>query len=273
MLLKLKSGHFHGQTLRCRSVADVIFTETHYPAQADIGAHAHESAYLCLVRRGAYTEWYGNQTRTCGPATVAFHPAGEIHRERFHGQETQSFNLELTPAWQARLIGHAPALSRPMAFCGGDVAGLAFRLFEEIERSDAASGLVVEGLVLELLGRMLRHGSEPSRPSPPCWAERAREILRDRFSDNLSLGDVARAVGVHPVHLATVFRRCFGRTVGEYVRHLRVEFACRALVRSDGPLVGIALAAGFTDQSHFCREVKRATGMTPTQYRRSFSAP
>jgi AraC family transcriptional regulator len=46
-----------------------------------------------------------------------------------------------------------------------------------------------------------------------------------------------------------------------------VDFAARKLVTSDEPLTGIALAAGFSDQSHFSRTFKRQTGMTPATFR------
>jgi AraC family transcriptional regulator len=74
-------------------------------------------------------------------------------------------------------------------------------------------------------------------------------------------------VGVHPVYLASEFRKHFGCTIGEYVRKLRVEFACRRISESDSPLSDIAIAAGFSHQSHFSRTFKAVTGMTPAGYR------
>ena len=67
--------------------------------------------------------------------------------------------------------------------------------------------------------------------------------------------------------LAREFRRRFGCSIGDYVRRLRIEFACRELAISDVPLYEIAFAAGFSDHSHFARTFKRATGMTPGAYR------
>jgi AraC family transcriptional regulator len=58
-------------------------------------------------------------------------------------------------------------------------------------------------------------------------------------------------------------------TVGEYVRRLRVEYACRQFARTGAPLVDIALAAGFCEQSQLTRTFKRVTGFTPAEYRRS----
>jgi AraC family transcriptional regulator len=55
--------------------------------------------------------------------------------------------------------------------------------------------------------------------------------------------------------------------VGDYVRKLRIEYACHELVASARPIVDIALAAGFCDQSHFTRTFKLAVGSSPSQYR------
>jgi AraC family transcriptional regulator len=72
---------------------------------------------------------------------------------------------------------------------------------------------------------------------------------------------------VHPAHLAREFRRRRHCTIGGYVRRLRVEFACRELSSTDAPLAEIALAAGFSHQSHLTRTFKELTGMTPAKFR------
>src|SRR5438067_879074 len=61
--------------------------------------------------------------------------------------------------------------------------------------------------------------------------------------------DMADAVGVHPVHMARVFRKFQRCTVGEHVRQLRVAYACQRMLSSDEPLVEIALSAGFADHT------------------------
>jgi AraC family transcriptional regulator len=81
------------------------------------------------------------------------------------------------------------------------------------------------------------------------------------------MAEIARRVGVHPVYLASEFRRRYGLTVGEYVRQLRIEYASRQLSTSDTPLVEIALNSGFSSQSHFSWTFKRITGITPAQFR------
>jgi AraC family transcriptional regulator len=132
---------------------------------------------------------------------------------------------------------------------------------------DEAAPLAIEGLAFEILVEAARSNSRRTEPQPPRWLKQARDLLHAEFSQNLSLPEIALAVGVHPVYLARQFRKHYHCTIGEYVRRLRVECACREITQSDTPLIEIAAAAGFYDQSHFSRTFKRLTGLTPAEYR------
>jgi len=102
----------------------------------------------------------------------------------------------------------------------------------------------------------------------PQWLKRAREIVESRFLEPLSLAEIATAVGVHLVHLSREFHRYNRCTVGELIRCRRVEHACDLLAHSDMSLAEIALACGFSDQSHFSMMFKRHMGITPSKYRK-----
>ena len=146
---------------------------------------------------------------------------------------------------------------------------LGMRIYKEFRLMDGATPLAIEGLMLELVAGLSRQLNIPLEAKRPHWLDRARDILEADFHDSISLARVAEAVDVHPVHLARVFRKHFGCTPGEYVRHLRIDFACRELSQSDTSLVEIALAAGFAHQAHFSRVFKAQTGMTPSEFRTS----
>ncbi len=130
----------------------------------------------------------------------------------------------------------------------------------------------MEGLVLEILAEAARQPSPVEERKPPPWLRRARELLHDRFAEKLSLGEIAAAIDVHPVHFARVFRRHHGCTPGDYIRRLRVEFASRQLASTEIPLVEIALMAGFPDQSGFTKTFRHLMRMTPGEFRRHFRA-
>jgi AraC family transcriptional regulator len=170
--------------------------------------------------------------------------------------------------WLKRLEPPQGILDRAADFQGGPLVVVALRIHREFQLMDEASPLALEGLFLELLAEAWRCRTPPGGRRRPRWTERVRELLHAHFAEHLSLTSLAESVGVHPVYLASEFRRHYGRSIGAYVRRLRVDYACRQLVGTDATLAEIALAAGFADQSHFSRTFKSHVGMTPLAYRR-----
>ena len=88
----------------------------------------------------------------------------------------------------------------------------------------------------------------------------------------MGLMSVAAAVEVHPSHLARVFRKFYGCTLGDFLRRVRLEHAVQALSRQEKSLAEVALAAGFCDQSHLTRAFKSHLGMTPAKFRSAMRA-
>ena len=84
----------------------------------------------------------------------------------------------------------------------------------------------------------------------------------------MTLVDIAAVAGVHPAHLAKVFRRHHGCSVGAYQRELRLEWTARERAHGDQPLATLAAPAGFADPSHFARRFRLAYGLSPREWQR-----
>jgi|SRR5690348_6347991 len=238
--------------------------EKHYPAHLRMPPHAHGTWRFCLAIRGEYTDSWRRGYRRRGPSQLSLHPAEETHTTVFHS-DAACFHIEFADSWRERLLGDAGIAPEPHEFLDGRVPQIAIEMRGEAMHADPGTALVLEGLACELIGWTARALRRKAAGAP--WLARARELLHDRFAETLTLEEIAKAVGVHPVHLARQFRRSYGCTVGAYVRQLRVDFARRALA-SSAPLSDIALTAGFADQSHFSRVFKHETGLTPGEFRR-----
>ena len=269
MSLQLAPGRLYGENLKSRKVASFGLSERVYPPRFRTPKHSHKQPLFCFVMQGGYTETYGQRTRECQSSTLLFHPADELHAESFYDSGGRSFIIEVEPEWLDRMREHRTVADDPADFRGGLFELLARKLYQEFVRADGASALVIEGVMLEIVGEAARHGPTLASGHAPRWLQQARELLRDRFTEHLTLAEVAQTVGVHPVHLAQIFHKSYRCTVGDYVRQLRIEYACRELASSETPIVEIALAAGFCDQSHFTRTFKRCLGVAPSHYRES----
>jgi AraC family transcriptional regulator len=259
--------------VRSAQTAEFALTETAYAPEVELPKHSHEEACFVIILQGNFTETFGKRTRFCKPLDVIFRPSDEVHSDLFHRAGGRCLNVEMTPRWLERIRTRSVALKSSAYFRGGLLSQLALRLYKEFRGADAASSLATEGLMLQIAAEASRRSNGVSGHRPPPWLEEAREIIRAQFASRLTHSFIAESVGVHPVHLAATFHQFYRCTIGEYVRRLRIEAACREMSTSDAPLARIALAAGFYDQSHFSRLFKRFTGMTPARYRSLFRAP
>jgi|SRR4030095_47533 AraC family transcriptional regulator len=266
--MQLAPGNYYGEELRGRKVGGFELSERLYPPGFRTPKHTHRRALFCFVMAGNYTEEYGGgRTRECKSSTLLFHPSDELHAEHFHDSGGRSFIIEIEPQWLKRLRDQGIAAEPAAGFKRGVAELLARRLYKELVQRDEVSDLIIEGLMMELVGETSRASSQGEVNRPPRWLEQARELLHERFAEPLKLADIAREVSVHPVYLAQIFHRSYQCTIGDYVRRLRVECACKDLANSESTLADIALAAGFCDQSHFTRTFKRLIGVAPSQYR------
>jgi AraC family transcriptional regulator len=272
MITKLPPGSFFGRTISRRAIAGISALESAYSPGLHIPAHEHVAAFFDLVVAGGCTEVLGGHARARGLWTCAFHPAGEVHSSCWHGPGARCFHVEVAPPLLDRVRQYSTGLDHPVHFPVGAPHLLGTRLYEEFRQPDELSPLAIEGLTLELLAECSRQASRTPDRQPPRWLLAVGDLVRARFCEPLTLGTVAEAVGVHPAHLARVFRRFHGCTLGDHVRRLRVEFARRRLAASNAPLADIALAAGFSDQSHFSNTFRRHTGLSPAAFRRSAQA-
>jgi AraC-like DNA-binding protein len=267
---RLAPGVVLGRRLRGCEVAGFLLTEAAFPTDAVLPVHCHENGFFRLIVAGISTDISGGKPFRGGAASMVYHAAAESHANLWHCAG-RSFVIEL-PRDATGRVGEGPArvLERGHTFSAGPAVQTALRVFREFQQMDSLSPLALEGLILELLAAACRAAAPIAGPEPPAWLRRARELLDDCPAEPHGLAAVAAAAGVHPGHLARAFRSHYRCTLGEYLRRLRVERACR-LLRGNTPLAEIALATGFADQSHFSAVFKRYTGMTPAAYRKMVS--
>jgi AraC family transcriptional regulator len=244
-------------------------TEGMHRDGAELPWHDHETPTICFVLQGAFTEaWHGGSI-DCTSSTLKITPAGERHCDRFTRGDVRGLLIETDDALVAGIRPYSAVLDERVSFHGGLVPGIAWRVYDEMLRMDAAAPLAMEGLLLELVASASRMGTENGSSGRPRWLEEARERIHSDLGGRPSLRGLAESVAVHPVTLARAFRRAFGCTVGEYVRKVRIERATRQLADTNLSLAEIAVTAGFSDQSHFSNLFRQHTGLSPFRFRRA----
>lgn len=256
--------------LKKHEVSGFTLFESLYPPGLRQPRHTHALASFSFVLAGSYVESFGSRPVARQPSTIIFHPPQESHSVDYGGEAVRILSVQVDFKRLDQIREHSVVLDCPSSHRRETIAWLCRRIYKEFGQMDAASSLAIEGLVLEILAEAARNRERAMERKCPRWIERAREFLHDNFLEPFVLEDVARSAGVHAVHLARVFHQQFGCTVGEYVRRLRVEFACQKISATELSLSEIALMAGFADQSHLTKTFKNFFGLTPSEYRKIF---
>ena len=262
----LNGGNFYGSILRRQEGHGAILTDLQHAHARKLPAHSHELPFFALLLDGDYRENYRRQQLQFGPLTIAFRPAGIPHQDEIGPRGVWFFEIEILEEWRTRLEECSGTLEQPYEDCsGGTLVWLGVKLFRET-RGLAPDDLCGESLLAEMLGTVACLPRESAKGSP-SWLTRVLDKLEAEFCERITLDDLSKEAGVHPVHLSRVFRRQMREGVGEWVHRLRVQEACQRMFQEEMSLADIALATGFADQSHFTRAFRRVTGMSPGAFR------
>ncbi|MGA3090689.1 MAG: AraC family transcriptional regulator [Terriglobales bacterium] len=267
----MRAGSFFGSVEQRREQCGAIFTDLRHSVPKKLPSHCHELPFFALLLEGEYGECYERREKQFRPFTVHFRPAGIPHQDEIGPRGVRFFEIEIRPSWRQLMADCSAALDLARDDCqGGPLLWLGMKMFREFQGSAVVGDLFVESLLAEMLGQVARMPQDRVAQAP-TWLGRILDKLAAECCQRLTLRDLSREAGLHPVYLSRVFRQHVGDGIGDYVRRLRVRAACEQMLRSEFSTAEISMETGFADQSHFTRVFSRVTGMTPGAFRIQFA--
>ena len=87
------------------------------------------------------------------------------------------------------------------------------------------------------------------------------------------VSDLATSVRLSRSRFCCLFKSEVGLAPTRYLKNVRMEKASRLLERSFLPVKEIGAMVGYNDSTHFMRDFKKASGLTPSQYRKEYFNP
>ena len=96
------------------------------------------------------------------------------------------------------------------------------------------------------------------------------DYIRENIHSSITVSELADRLDLNETYLSKLFKKEMGITVSEYIRDEKVEEACWLLRYTDKTSIEIANDLSFSSHSYFISVFKKATTMTPKEYRNEY---
>lgn len=100
--------------------------------------------------------------------------------------------------------------------------------------------------------------------------ERVLSFTLQNFRDKILIEDVARLTNLSVTSFCRYFKMTSNKSYFDFLTEVRLNHACRLLIKTDYTIQHIALDSGFENTSNFYRHFKNVKGITPKEYKASF---
>jgi AraC family transcriptional regulator len=154
---------------------------------------------------------------------------------------------------------------------------ICWALKAEMESNYPSGRLYTDSLAVSVASRLIStYSSIAQRQTAQSGGLGGRRLkqtlafIEDHLSEELSLSRIASIAGISASHFKTLFRESAGVPVHQYVIQRRIERAKDMLMQGKLSIAEIALATGFSHQSHLARHMRRSVGLSPRAMRRLF---
>jgi AraC family transcriptional regulator len=217
------------------------------------------------------------------PGAVTFVPANRERRAWHRGGHIEYATIRLDPAHTAAAavaagehargaerVEYVGFTNRPDPF----VHQVALALRDEAVSGGVGGPLFVDSLTTALCWHLLRRYSglapREQHTEQALAGSRLSDVIayiHDELDGDLRLERLCALAGMDRSRFCRAFKRATGRPPHSYVLEQRVQRASELLAGSRRPIAEVALAVGFSSQSHLTTAFRKITGATPHAYR------
>lgn len=144
----------------------------------------------------------------------------------------------------------------------------------KIRELNQANDLRLEGLLYLFISKLIdsQKGltNQKKYRTSEIYLEKAIEFIKDNYSNNIKINDIANHIGINRSYLTNIFKKNINTSPQEFLVDYRIDKACTLLKTSDLSIKSIANSIGYSDPLTFSKIFKKIKGESPKNYREKF---
>lgn len=103
----------------------------------------------------------------------------------------------------------------------------------------------------------------------PDMIKEIKIFIEENSGEEISRNDLAAKVFLHPDYLSRIFKEQMGISLSDFIIQVRIDKAKVLLQKTDDRISDISAKVGYPNTAYFTKLFKRATGMTPKEFRKA----
>ncbi len=266
----LTSGNYFGLKVeKVFSSDNISIIDSLYLSNSILSAHEHDTFHLVLVKNGMYEECFLKQKRILEKGDLIIHPGFQQHENKIFKNNTSVLNIEVSSEWMNK-FGFDNNYNIENRIFQGAITKHLHDLLCIYANNFHCNYIEIESLLIDIFDNIKQQTIKLDGTNRII--SRVKSFLQEADVDTkYSLQDIGINLNIHPIYLSRLFKEKTGMTIGEYIRKIKLDKACKDLAYSKSTITEIALSSGFYDQSHFIRVFKQNFGTSPLKFRKQFS--
>lgn len=266
--MELKRRNFFGTSKKQFYINGLTIVDSAYDNYLHCPWHYHQNAHFAFTTQGNLIETHKNKKLYLSAGCLMYNHSQEPHYNSDYTEKVSALHVDINEEWFKQydinflLIEGVHELNDPL------LKNIFINLFKEVKYFDDASSIAIESMILQAINKMVKQ-SFLQTGSIPVWISKVKDLLYDKYNEQVSLKEIAASVNIHPVYLCQQFPVYFNCNFGEYLRKIKIEKAVQYILNNNRlSLTEISYASGFADQSHFIRTFKKNIGITPRTFKK-----
>ena len=276
---------------RLQAAADLLFMIANYFGNTDPSRQRQQHAIArqqALLAEGLFQK--KKESEHAGPRFPGIPPRKDLYRERelvdlikFGDRKKAKVLLddllgtalfrshEYIGVLKAHVLEIIVILARAAVEAGAnleEILGFKYRFIQNLSKDDSRENLYY--VLMQAFDQIFDSIYQNRNIRHTRMFTKVKEYIWNNYSQDISLGRVAEAIGVSPYYLSHLFRKEMGLSFLEYLTSVRISVAKNLLMEPFASVLNVCLEVGYQDPSHFAKIFGQKEGISPSEFRKRF---